>query len=94
MKSKVLLAVALSGLLTASVGNAALGLEGTDDGAGLQNLADNSSSNANSVMQNPGLSDTANRLAAAGTGTSAVDPTTSASGDDMSADTATGDDDY
>ena len=80
-------------------------MDGMDEGssiASMQNLAmDNTTNNANGVMQNPG-GDPASSNNMMSTGTSSTstpspaDPATATQNgnDEMSADTATGDDDY
>lgn len=85
MKQKLFIALAISGLLASPLGIAA-GMDGTDDGSGLQNLA---MDNTNAVMQNPGATEPGNAKSADAHGAGAPN-----ANDEMSADTATGDDDY
>jgi hypothetical protein len=106
MKVKLLIGIALSSLFATSISVAASTMDGMDDTSDLQTLAMDTTQ-SNDGMQSPGTTPTnvgsgveSSMPGNSGsTSTTSGDTTTSPStspntNDDMSADTATGDDDY
>lgn len=89
MKLRVLVAIALSGLLATSIGFAAPETEMSDDmnASTMQNPSSPTDNNAMGAMQNTDMSQGTTNPMGATTADSNMN-------DDMSADTATGDDDY